>query len=246
MTSSACWGRELSSTGSAWAIVLTHRRGCAVSVMKRDDNFDENSNAFVAELGRALRSVAVGQGLSHVSNENDILSSGSAEGGLLTLPSSGYAHEISAVPSAEGLWKCYKGCLSRVGLTDSVVSDVFVARGPVGSFTGLRIGAAFCSGLVVGRPRRLWGLVTRSVSEMKLWPGATPVCMENPQAGSEAWDRVGSDHGVNVLGIDLQLAWQDALSGKATPMGLGEVGYSAEPGPVRTLKAKLQKKKGAQ
>lgn len=139
-------------------------------------------------------------------------------------------------PSAESLWQSYRSLLAALGKTEHDVSWLGCARGPTGSFTGLRIGASFCAGLLLGRQRPVLGVPTFAFADLARLPGASPSALWDVDSGEE-WGAQGSEYASPVSGCELMLGLALVLCVGCDPWQNLQVGYSAEPGPVLKQRA---------
>lgn len=141
-------------------------------------------------------------------------------------------------PSAEGLWLSYRSVLAALEKTERDVAWLGCARGPIGSFTGLRIGASFCAGLQLGRSRPVFGIPTFTFAHLSELPGASPFALWDAES-AEQWRAQGSEYASPVCGCELMLSLALVLCVGCDPWQNLQVGYSAEPGPVLKRRAEI-------
>jgi hypothetical protein len=257
------------------AVVLTHRRGCALAAIEVDTRLEPSPNPEEATL---FHPQALSQRLSawmprlipSVSAEGD--AEGRSDGVVhLNPPGSGFWKKLnetllaaeegahrgpSSEPqvqtvfespnrcawvltdnqSAESLWGMYRALLASIKRSEKDVAWLACASGPVGSFTGLRIGASFCAGLQLGRPRVVLGVPTFSFADLANLPGSGPAALWDPNPRRQ-WTALGSEYGASVTGCELMLSLALLLCVGCQPWQNLQVGYSSEPGPVIKLRA---------
>lgn len=196
-------------------LVLTHRRGAAVLLLRGQDAVS------IQDVKSAVLD-------SVVSEKFDGF-------GMATWKDAALALSFST--TAEVLRSMYLKVLEHQALKDEHIENIIFGEGP-GSFTGLRLGAAFLNGLALGRPRKLWQVpcplrkdVLEHFEKQSFVNDDLKVVFEGFKDGDEF------DHHVNVF--DVALVLENAVMAKAVSVLVPE--YGRLPGPV--LKLAFQKPK---
>jgi hypothetical protein len=216
------------------AMALTHRKGSVVVVA--DPSFGKNRLSFLPPeglervlkafdllglcSGGSLAAATVVKGLAkspvlgRLAQALDVLPD-APETGLFGGPGLGVWH--SRAPTAETLRLHFLACAAKAGVSLRDLKTLGFAAGPAGSFTGLRLGAAFVSGFVQGRQGVL----------------AVGIRTGDPIGGRPARDVAVGFESEEILAATAQM-----LLGLAVPATWGAVEYSSEPGPVLVLRSK--------
>lgn len=228
--------------GHPWAIVLTHRKGSALVAARPDlffasDRFGSEQSPSRDSAAAALAPLLTATrlwGFEHPQfaaeltepSPEALLFAGVAallgQGAPTAAPSRGpgLAVWVSDSPTAETLRSHFVQVVDAAGTAASALTAIGYAAGPEGSFTGLRLGAAFASGLTLDRPEaKLVPLVTSPLQVSGSMPHPTHL------DAAKAFERD------EVLAAVARFLWHErgdeALEG---------VQYRSEPGPVLVLK----------
>jgi hypothetical protein len=139
---------------------------------------------------------------------------------------SGLGIWLSLQPTAETLWSHFRELSSLLGLTAADLDKIVFGGGPVGSFTGLRLGAAFAGGLAMGRGIDLLAVPTFAV------PSVLPQTEEFSGKTPQAPPRFAKQA---IQAIEVFAAMASVLAGGMLLAKAESLHYASEPGPVLTM-----------
>ena len=136
--------------------------------------------------------------------------------GALDMPqlTSGLGIWLSSQPTAETLWLHFRELSRLLGLSAADLHQIVFGGGPVGSFTGLRLGAAFAGGLAMGRGMELAAVPTFEVPRF-----------EGPVRFAKQ----------SIHPIEVFAAMASVLAGGMLLAKAESLHYASEPGPVLTM-----------
>lgn len=229
----------------ATAVFLTHRRGTAIAIWdleafvagtltndeERRDRSGATSVATWLDAARRM-GAAIPMEWEPTSAQRRLLASALSFVQAVGVPSvdgqnserpqvaSGLGIWLSSQPTAETLWLHFRQLLHLLGLQAVDIGHVVFGGGPVGSFTGLRLGAAFAGGLALGRGLELHAVPTFVVVPNS--PSVTP-----PRFANQA-----------IEPIEVFAAMATVLAGGMVLAKAESLLYASEPGPVLTLQNK--------
>ena len=134
--------------------------------------------------------------------------------------------------TTEHLAQLYTHALKSCQLTDNDISHIIIGEGP-GSFTGLRMGAAFVNGLQLGSPRTLLQIKSLLIPELLILDSIYPDLQEELGTYSEQDDSTGFITFCDILSfLPLLHLKQYSIVGTVVP------NYGRECGPVLKLQEK--------
>jgi hypothetical protein len=231
----------------ATALFLTHRQGTAIAIWNLEEFVAgiQAHQAVVGDNGSAMQLVApwldearrygaaIPSEWSPSSPQASLLASAihflkglSATGGAdaaLDMPqlTGGLGIWLSSQPTAETLWLHFRELSRLLGLNAGDLQQIVFGGGPVGSFTGLRLGAAFAGGLAMGRGMDLFAVPTFEVPTFEA-------------STFEASVRFAKQA---IHPIEVFAAMASVLAGGALLAKAESLHYASEPGPVLTLQS---------
>lgn len=173
--------------GRAVAFLLTHRRGCALAIWDRSSSITQSSFMTASDQKRISEriqqwAVKIGSRVQFSPDESELkvlvgleflLQHPLPQGGFEQGHVSGFSYCVTDRPTAESLSEGYRRVLHVAGLADVDVDELVIAVGPSGSFTGLRIGAAFAGGLQMGRQRTILHFPTVDPGDLEQLAGVS-------------------------------------------------------------------------
>lgn len=191
------------------AILLTHRRGAAVAILKNNFNDEEFNFSGI-----------------HIENE--------VEDPYEFIHLNGKAIFARVLgKTAENLANLYQFCLKQLSLECSDIKTLAVGIGP-GSFTGLRLGCAFANGLSLGKPSNLLPVTTHFISDILTPMSDTKLEQEfKRQLGEYSHTDESSGY---VTFFDLKLALSQVKEGKRSFVTSLVPEYAKDPSPLAKLK----------
>jgi hypothetical protein len=133
---------------------------------------------------------------------------------------------LSSQPTAETLWRHFRELSGLLGLTAADLDQIVFGGGPVGSFTGLRLGAAFAGGLAMGRGMDLHAVPTFAVPSVQ--PQKEDVFGKTAQAPPRFAKQA-------IQAIEVFAAMASVLAGGMLLAKAESLHYASEPGPVLTM-----------